>query len=160
MLSQNEADIRDATLKHHLAELELDRFEKGEFVQERTKREVRQEEAKSELERAKSRYEEMPALLTEGFVTKEQVEEERIKKVKAQSEVLLARLDMDQYMTYSAPKDREQKEADLHNSELETDRAKERAKAREAQKRAELERQKSELSNVQEIGRASCRERV
>lgn len=147
-LSQNEADIRDATLKHHLAELELDRFEKGEFVQEKTKREVRMEEAKSELERAKNRYEEMPDLLKEGFVTKEQVEEERIKKVKAQSEVLLAKLDMDQYLIYAAPKDREQKEADLHNSELETDRAKERAKAREAQKRAELDRQKSEFSNV------------
>jgi HlyD family secretion protein len=147
-LSQNEADIRDATLKHHLSELELDRFEKGEFVQEKTKRDVRQEEAKSELERATHRYEAMPALLAEGFVTKEQVEEERIKKVKAESEVLLAKLDMDQYLIYSAPKDREQKQADVHNSELETDRAKERAKAREAQKRAELERQKSEFSNV------------
>jgi HlyD family secretion protein len=147
-LSQNEADVRDATLKHHLAELELDRFEKGEFVQERTKREVRREEAKSELDRATHRYEAMPALLAEGFVTKEQVEEERIKKVKAESEVLLAKLDMDQYLIYTAPKDREQKQADVHNTELEVGRAKERAKAREAQKRADHERQRSELANV------------
>jgi HlyD family secretion protein len=147
-LSQNEADIRDAKLKHHLAELELDRFEKGEFVQEKTKREVRVEESKSELERATRRYGEMPDLLKEGFVTQEDVEAERIKKVKAESEVLLAKLDMDQYLIYSAPKDREQKQADLHNSKLEVGRAEERAKAREAQKRAELDRQKSELSNV------------
>src|SRR6185503_127314 len=99
-LSQNEADIRDAALKHHLSELELDRFEKGEFVQEKTKRDVRVEESKSELARALRRFEEMPALLKEGFVTAEQVEEERIKKVKAESEVLLAKLDMDQFLLY------------------------------------------------------------
>ena len=126
--SQNEADIRDAKLKHHLAELELDRFEKGEFVQEKTKREVRVEESKSELERATRRYGEMPDLLKEGFVTQEDVEAERIKKVKAESEVLLAKLDMDQYLIYSAPKDREQKQADLHNTKLEVGRAEERAK--------------------------------
>lgn len=147
-LSQNEADVRDAKLKHHLAELELDRFEKGEFVQEKTKREVRVEETKSELERATRRFDEMPELLKEGFVTPEQVEEERIKKVKAESEVLLAKLDLDQYLVYAAPKDREQKKADLHNTELEVGRAEERAKAREAQKRAALDRQKSEMSNV------------
>jgi HlyD family secretion protein len=147
-LSQNEADIRDASLKHHLAELELDRFEKGEFVQEKTKRDVRVEESKSELDRATRRYDEMPALLKEGFVTQEQVEEERIKKVKAESEVLLARLDLAQYLDYAAPKDREQKGADVRNTALEVGRAEERAKAREAQKRAELDRQKSELANV------------
>jgi HlyD family secretion protein len=147
-LSQNEADVRDATLKHHLAELEMDRFEKGEFVKEKTSRELKMEESKSELARATRRYDEMPALHKEGFVTSEQVEEERIKKVKAESDVLLARLDMDMYLLWAAPKDREQKQADLRNTKLEIDRAKERAKAREAQKRADFERQKSELENV------------
>lgn len=149
-LSQNEADIRDAALKHHLAELELDRYEKGEFIQEKTKREVRVEEAKSELDRATRKYDQMPGLLKEGFVTPEQVEEERIKRVKAQSEVLLARLDVETFLTYGAPKDREQKQADLHNTALEMDRAKQRAAAREAQKRASGERQRSEMSNVKD----------
>ena len=149
-LSQNEADVSDAALKHHLAELEMDRFEKGEFVEEKTKREVRLEEAKSSLERATRKYEQMPALLKEGFVTQEQVEEERINQVKAQSELKLALLDMDTYLTYAAPKDREQKQADLRNAGFEVERAKQRCVAREAQKRAELERQKSEFGNVKQ----------
>jgi HlyD family secretion protein len=147
-LSQNDADVRDAKLKHHLAELELDRFEKGEFVKEKTTREVRMEETKSELARALRRFEEMPALLKEGFVTSEQVEEERIKKVKAESEVLLAKIEMEAYLLWAAPKDREQKQADVRDKKVEIDRAEQRAKAREAQKRADFERQKSELANV------------
>ncbi len=147
-LSQNDADMRDAVMKKHFAEVELERFEKGEFVEEKRKRDVRVEAAKSELDRARHRYEAMPDLLKEGFVTQEQVEEERINKVKAESELELATLDLEAYEKYEAPKAREQKQADVRNATLEVDRAKQRAAAREAQKRAELARQTRELKNV------------
>ena len=148
-LSENESDVRDAELKRHFAEIELERWEKGEFVQESSKREIRVTEAESELERATHKYEQMPDLEKEGFVTKEQVEEERIRKVKAESELHLARLDRSSYTTYTAPKEREQRQADVRNATLEVDRAKQRSAAREAQRRSAVERQKSEMGNTE-----------
>jgi HlyD family secretion protein len=102
-LSENEADIANAELKLRFADVELERYQKGEFVQEQKKREVRVEEARSSLERASRKYEQMPALLEEGFVTQAQVEEERINKVKAASEVELADLDLSTYLVYTSP---------------------------------------------------------
>ena len=148
-ISENEADVSDTNLKKRFAEVELERFTKGEFVQEKTRREVRVQETESELERATRRYEQMPALLEEGFVTATQVEEERIAKVKAASELQLAKLDLETYLKYEAPKALEQREADVRNAGLEVDRAKQRCAARLAQKQSNVERQKSEMSNVQ-----------
>jgi len=98
----------------------------------------------------------MPALLKEGFVTQEQVEEERIKKVKAESEVRLADLDINTYLTYAAPKDREQKEADVHNTELES------AARRSARRRARRRSGPTSSATKSEMGtsgRASTRRR-
>ncbi len=148
-LSQNEADVRDAELKLKFAEIELERFEKGEYVQEKTRRETRVAECESSLERAQRKYDQMPALLEEGFVTTEQVEEERINLVKAKSDLELARLDVQTYLVYEAPKARQQREADVHNAGLEVERTKQRALAREGQRRAELDRQRSEHGNVE-----------
>jgi len=148
-LSQNEADIQDAELQLRFAGVELERFQKGEFVQEKTRRSTRVEEAKSALERAEHKYGQMPALFDEGFVTSEQVEEERINVVKAKSDLELAELDLSTYLDYTAPKDLQQKQAGVRNAELEVGRTQQRADAREAQKRSALERQKNELSNVE-----------
>ena len=148
-LSQNEADIADAALKLRFAKVELERFEKGEFVQESKRREVKVEESTSSLEQAKRKYAQMPALLAEGFVTASQVEEERIRELKANSELELAILDQSTYLTYTAPKELAQRQADVRNATLEVDRAAQRANAREAQRRSGVERQKSEMTNVQ-----------
>jgi RND family efflux transporter MFP subunit len=148
-LSENLSDVRDAELKQRLAQLELQRWNDGERVQENSKRVIRVAEAESELARAKDRYQQMPDLLKEGFVTKEQVEEERIRMVKAENELHLATLDRDSYAKYQEPKDREQREADVRNAEQEVDRAKQRAAAREGQRKSAVDRQKSELSNVE-----------
>jgi HlyD family secretion protein len=147
-LSQNDSDVRDAELKYRFAQVELERWEKGEFVQETSKRKIRVTEAVSDLARAKDKYEQMPALEKEGFVTKDQVEEERIRMVKAESELHLARLDLETYEKYTAPKELEQRQADERNAGLQVERAKQRAAAREAQRRSAVERQKSELVNT------------
>lgn len=148
-LSENLSDIRDAELKHHFAKVELERWEKGEREQEMSKREIRVTEAQSELARAKDRFLQMPDLLKEGFVTKEQVEEERIRMVKAENELHLGKLDLETYKTYTEPKDRDQRQADVRNAEQEVERAKQRAVAREGQRRSAVDRQKSELSNTE-----------
>lgn len=147
-LSENEGNLNEAQLTLRFAGVELERFEKGEFVQERTKRQVRVEEAESELARAIRKFEAMPELLEEGFVTLDQVEEERIRKVKAESELELAKLDQTTYLEYTAPKDLERKQADVRNAEMELERTRQRSSAREAQKRAALERKKTELANA------------
>ena len=149
-LSQNDADVQDAELELQFAKVELERFTKGEFVQEETKRKTRVAEAKSGLARAKRKFDDMPALQEEGFVTENDVEEERINLVKAQSELELAELDLSTYLKYSAPKDKARKEADVRNAGLEIGRSEKRAIAREAQKRAKLDRQNNELANVED----------
>ncbi len=147
-LSQNEADQQDAELELKFAHVELERYQKGEFVQEQTRKTTKVEEATSSLERARRKYQQMPALLEEGFVTSEQVEEERINQVKAESDLELAKLDLSTYLRYTAPKELQQREADVRNAELAVDRVKQRGRAREAQKRSNVDRQKRERENV------------
>jgi RND family efflux transporter MFP subunit len=147
-LSENEGAIGDAELARRVADLEKKRWEEGELVQETSRRTFRVTESKSALARAEKRFAEMPDLLAEGFVTKEQVEEERILLEKAKNEVELAELDLANYLKYVVPKERAQKEADLRNAGLEVDREKQRAAAREAQRRSAVERQRSEFTNV------------
>lgn len=148
-LSENSSDIRNTELKLRFAEIELERWRSGTDVEERARRDVRVTVATSELERAERRFAQMPDLQKEGFVTKEQVEEERIGVLKADSEVRLAALDRDNYAKFTSPKDREQREADLRDAGLEVERAKQRSAAREAQRRSAVERQKSELGNTE-----------
>ncbi len=148
-LSQNEADLRDAELELRFAKIEEERFEKGEFVLEKSRRETRGETAESTLATVTRKYEQMPALLEEGFVTPEAVEEERIRKVNAQSDLDAARLELSTYLTYTAPMERQQREADVRNAGLQVGRVQKRGSAREAQKRADLDRQRRELVNVQ-----------
>ena len=57
--------------------------------------------------------------------------------------------DLETYLKYARPKGVEQREADVRNAGLEVDRAKQRCAARLAQKQSNVERQKSEMSNVQ-----------
>ncbi|MCG3135993.1 MAG: Multidrug resistance protein MdtA [Planctomycetes bacterium] len=146
---QNASDIRDAEQEKHFAEVELERWEKGEFVQEKSRREIRVTEAKSELERATRRFEQMPDLEKEGFVTKEQVEEERLRKVKAESEVHLATLDLESYERYEAPKAKQQRESDVRKAGEDIVRTQQRSEARLAQRKSAVERQRGELRNVE-----------
>ena len=148
-LGQNTADIESAEQEVEFAEVELERFEKGEFVHERTRRETRVEEAKSTLDRAKRKYAQMPALLEEGFVTSEQVEEERINQVKAESDLELARLDLSTYLRYTAPKEIKKRRSDVRNAVLEVERVRRRGTANEAKRRSALERQQRELATVE-----------
>lgn len=148
-MGQNASDVRDAEQGKRFAEIELERWEKGEYVQEKSRREIRVTEAQSELERATRRFEQMPELEKEGFVTKEQVEEERLRKVKGESEVHLATLDLRTYETYEAPKARQQRESDVRKAAEDIERTKQRAEARLAQRRSAVERQKGELRNTE-----------
>ncbi len=147
-VSENQTSIRDTELAKHFAEIEQERWEKGEFVQQRSERDIRVTTAQSELARAERRYAEMPDLEKEGFVTKDQVEAERITKLRAENELSLAVLDLANYDRYTAPKEKEQKAADVRKATEEVERARQRAKARESQRRSEVERQKSELANT------------
>ena len=77
-LSENQSAVRDAELALGFADLEFKRWQEGELVQETSRRRFRVTECESEKERAEKRFAQMPGLAEEGFVTKEQVEEDEL----------------------------------------------------------------------------------
>src|SRR5262249_51709714 len=74
----NTASIEKADLALQMAQLTLERYEKGDAPNEERKLKLADEKAVSALERAKERFQEVPELVKQGFLTRIQEEEERI----------------------------------------------------------------------------------
>ena len=115
-IAENESDVEQASLKLRFAGLELERYEQGDYPLELRDRELK-------LEQARDKYEKMPQLLKDGFVTQVEVEE---KKLAFES----AELQLELYKKYTHPMAIEQKQSNVTEAERELSRVKARAEAR------------------------------
>ncbi len=118
----NAGDIEEADREVRFTGLELERYEQGE-----SKLKLREMELR--LSQAKDKYEKMPRLLEEGFVTPVEVEENKLAFESAQ-------LELDNYKRYTHPMTLEQKKSDVTEAERGLTRVKARAQARFEEKTA------------------------
>jgi HlyD family secretion protein len=123
-VATNAGDVEKADRRVRFSKLELQRYLEGDH-----KLQLREMELK--LEQAKEKYEKMPRLLEEGFVTAVEVEE---KKLAYES----AELELENYNTYTHPMTEEQKRADVAEADRELIRVKAQAEARIEAKTAVL----------------------
>jgi HlyD family secretion protein len=93
---ENDASLRTAEMEVKSAERELEKLLQGDVPLEIRTATVKKETASRELERQEKKTREIESLLAEGFVTADQVEEERIAldQAKIATETTTAELDM------------------------------------------------------------------
>ncbi|MCP3918330.1 MAG: HlyD family efflux transporter periplasmic adaptor subunit [bacterium] len=163
--SDNAAEVEKAELTVELARLALERYEKGDAPSELRKKELAAEKALSEFERAKERYKQVPELAQEGFLTKIQVEEERIRLREAEIQDEAARRDLELHNTYTHPMERTTKQYALKDAERGLENVRVKADINLKEKRArvtQLERQvdstKTRLTQLgDELGKMTLR---
>ena len=123
----SKAAIEAAELKEHLVSLALERYEKGEYPNELRKLNLAEEKARSEFERTQESFEQVPQLEKEGFLTKIQVEEERIKLREAEINMENAIRDRELFEKYTYVMDSTQKKSDLKDAKRELENSKQKA---------------------------------
>lgn len=153
----NTASVERAELQVELKGLELERYRKGDQPNEQRKKVLAYEKAESELERAVERFEQVPELAGEGFLTKIQVEEERIRLREAEINRENAERELELYETYTTSMELKQKESDLRDAERELENSREKAiinlkekQARVTHKKRQIEQSKDQLAEQRE----------
>ncbi len=156
----NQAAIEKAELAQTMAALTLERYEQGEAPNELRKLILASEKASSELERAKERFQQVPELVEQGFLTRIQEEEERIRLREAEINRENADRELQLFETYTQSMELTKKRADVKDAERELENARKKAdinlKERQAvvaqrerqvqSTRSRLEQQRLELS--------------
>ncbi|MFT5284705.1 MAG: HlyD family secretion protein [Planctomycetota bacterium] len=144
-----EAGIEKAELQLELKKMELERYEEGDQPNERRKKVLAFEKATSEFTRAESQFEQVPELEREGFLTKIQVEEERIKLREKEINEENAKRELELYNVYTVTMDVMQKRANLRDAERELINAREKATITLKEKQARVTQKERQLTQTE-----------
>lgn len=123
----NQANIEKAELALQMARMTLERYLDGDAPNELRKFNLAKEKAESELERAKERFEQVPELVAQGFLTRIQEEEERIKLREAVINSENATKDLELHQSYTTRMERTKKESEVKDAERELENARKKA---------------------------------
>jgi HlyD family secretion protein len=137
------------------ARMALEKRREGDEPMERRNAEVKVQTAESDYARRKRRYEELKDLVKEGFVTEDEVEEERIQLETAKLSAETAGIEQRLLKDYTQPLSRTAAEAALAKSQTELEKARKqtealyrsKSQAVDASQRA-LDRVKTDLENA------------
>lgn len=83
-IAQNESDMAAAKLDEKLADLDLKKYQEGEYVQQEEKIEGEIQQAKEELTRRQKQYEFTKRVERKGYKTQDDVEADRLAMLKAE----------------------------------------------------------------------------
>ena len=144
------AGIEKAELQLDLKRLELERYEEGDQPNEKRKKVLAFEKATSEFGRAKDRFEQVPELEKEGFLTKNQVEEERIKLREAEIGEENAKRELELYNAYTVTMELKQKNANLRDAERVLQNAREKSTISLKEKQARVTQKERQISQTED----------
>jgi len=123
----NQAAIEKAELTLQLAQLGLERYQQGDAPNELRKLELAAEKAASELDRAKERFEQVPELVSQGFLTRIQEEEERIKVREAEINNENAKRELELHKDYTQRMELTKRETEVKDGQRELENARKKA---------------------------------
>ncbi|MSR61643.1 MAG: efflux RND transporter periplasmic adaptor subunit [Planctomycetes bacterium] len=141
----NQASIEKAELGLQMAQLTLERYKQGDAPNELRKLNLATEKAKSELERGKEQFRQVPELVRQGFLTRIQEEEERIRLREAEIGDENARKDLELHEAYTAPMELKMKESEVRNGERELENARKKSDINLKEKQAALTQRESQV---------------
>lgn len=149
-LSDNDSKRRAGELKLELARLALKQWEEGDVPKTRNQLKLDIEQAKRDLERLTERFERSEELLAEGFLSKDERDQDEISYINAQARLDTAMLDQSVYEQYQHPRDQKTKVSDVEEAEAELDRILSQNEINAAAKRSSLETARRRLELQQE----------
>lgn len=144
----NQSSIEKAELALQMAQLTKERYEQGDAPNELRKLDLAAEKANSELERAKERYQQVPELVAEGFLTRIQEEEERIKLREAEIGDENARKDLELHKSYTVRMEATKKETEVKDAVRELENARKKADINLKEKQAALAQRERQVSST------------
>jgi len=136
--TQNESDIAAAELKVMLADLDLEKYEFGEFEQKRKEIQGKINLAKEKLTRAEDTLEFSMRNIRKGYVTVAELEANKIAVSQAQNELALAEEEMRVLVNYDKRRQLAEKRANAEEFKRDLERVKRKASAALAQATADL----------------------
>lgn len=135
-VTDNQTKIRQAALKVELAELDLDKWLKGDVEKQRQSNALGLDKAQRDLERLKEKFERSKELLDKGFLSKVEFQFDEIAKIEAESALSKAKLEDLIYETYTYPKEQKKSLSDVEDAKAELERTKLNAESELANKEA------------------------
>lgn len=131
--SENDSRISKAEVDLNVAELELQRYVKGDFEKERKRIDIDIEKTLMNLDQKKDEFDKSVPLHERGFITKSKIDE--LESTIKQLEMTLERhrLEMAALLDYDYPKNLLQKQSAVDQAREELEREKQRAASRERQ---------------------------
>jgi len=145
-LSENESKRRAAQLKVDIARLALQEWREGEDVKQRQALQLEIEQAERDRNRLKERFERSTQLLAEGFLSKDECDQDEIDYVDADARYKTALLDQNTYLSYQFPRDEKTKLSDVEEAEADLARTLEQNEINATAKRSSLETAKRQLT--------------
>ncbi|MCA9271597.1 MAG: HlyD family efflux transporter periplasmic adaptor subunit [Phycisphaerales bacterium] len=136
-VTENESAIRDAELKLRLAQLTLQQWDSGDRVMKLQELDLNIDEANRELTRFEAKFEKNVGLLAEGFISKDQYDQDELALVKARARVKTVELQKQSYIDYEQKKDREQMESDVAQAQAQLENVKAQNEIKLADKSAD-----------------------
>lgn len=150
-----ESNIKRAELDRDFAALDLEKFEKGTYVQDKEEIEAEITLAEAEIKRAADRLDWSRRLNEKGFLTRTELEADELAKKKRDIDESLARRRLEVFQTYSSRKDLAKLRAEHEEAERELARVRAKAESALAQARADKDVQAAkydlELSILQKL---------
>lgn len=124
----NDSAMRDAKLKLELAEIEYEKWVKGDDQKQRQELALNIETSLKDFERAQEKYERSQKLFASEFLSRDELKQDEITALRAEAAITKARLEQQVYEEYERPKQIKTLESDIEQARAELDRT-ERANA-------------------------------
>ncbi len=136
--NENESEVSQGRVKVELAEIELKKWSEGDLVEERLKLDLGIEKAQREHERLKTKLERSEALFKREFLSKDELDKDRLAFIEAESNLKTALLAKEVFETYTRAKDEKKLTSDLDEARAEFERITRKAESELASKDADV----------------------
>jgi len=145
-INEAESARKAAEVKLSLAQLDLQKWKKGDVVTRRNELQLALEKARRRVERAKRDYELSQELYDQQFISLNELEDAEIERIEATDALATAKLNIEVYEKYEYLKDKQQFESDVEQAEAELERTINKNESTLARHRSDLESKKQQLS--------------
>jgi HlyD family secretion protein len=157
--SENASKLQDAQLKVELAKLALERWREGEVAQQREKNRIAVERSERDLARLREKVARSEELFAKQFLSKDELEQDRIALAQAEADVVIAKLEQSIYETFKYPEDEKTKLSDVSRAEAELERVIEQNAISLRDKQADVEAREKQLA-VREENKAKLEKEI
>ncbi|MFG0248985.1 MAG: efflux RND transporter periplasmic adaptor subunit [Phycisphaeraceae bacterium JB051] len=138
-LNEADSDLKAAELKLELAKLDLEKWTLGDDPKKTRELNVAVQKATRNLQRAKEELEASEQLYKEDFISRSELEDDRLDVIEAESALKTAMLDVEVYKKYTKPKEQKKVQSDVDEAAAALERTKRRNQSKIAQSQAKLQ---------------------